>query len=107
VPTLNLKTGIDFKYKALRANLQWTYVSQQFSDATNAVTSPSAVEGIIPAYQVLDCSAGYTWKWLTLEASGNNLLNQMYFTRRAAAYPGPGIIPADGRSFFVTLQVKL
>jgi Fe(3+) dicitrate transport protein len=107
VPALNLKTGLDFKHKALRANVQWTYVSQQFSDATNAVSSPSAVEGIIPAYQVLDCSAGYTWRWLSLEASGNNLLNHRYFTRRASGYPGPGIIPSDGRSFFVTLQAKI
>ena len=76
-------------------------------DATNAETSPSAVEGLIPAYQILDISAGYTWKMLSLEASCNNVLNQMYFTRRAAAYPGPGIIPSDGRSFFVTLQVKI
>jgi Fe(3+) dicitrate transport protein len=107
VPKINLKTGLDFKHKNLRANVQWTYVAQQYSDATNAETSPNAVEGLIPAYHVLDASAGYAWKWLSLEASCNNVLNQMYFTRRAAAYPGPGIIPSDGRSFFVTLQVKI
>jgi Fe(3+) dicitrate transport protein len=31
----------------------------------------------------------------------------MYFTRRADSYPGPGIIPADGRAAYVTPQVKL
>jgi Fe(3+) dicitrate transport protein len=107
VPAFNFKTGVNLRHKTLKASAQWGYVSGQFSDATNAVTSPNAVEGYIPAYHVLDMSVGYTWKWFTLEGSCNNALNQMYFTRRAAAYPGPGIIPSDGRSFFVTLQVKL
>jgi Fe(3+) dicitrate transport protein len=44
---------------------------------------------------------------LLLSASVNNLSNHMYYTRRADSYPGPGIIPADGRAWYVTLQVKL
>ncbi len=107
VPKVNLKGGLDFRHRHLRANAQWSYITRQYSDATNAETSPSAVEGLIPAYHILDISAGYTWKMLSLEASCNNALNRKYFTRRAAAYPGPGIIPSDGRSFFVTLQVKI
>jgi Fe(3+) dicitrate transport protein len=31
----------------------------------------------------------------------------MYFTRRATGYPGPGIIPSDARSFFVTLSFRI
>lgn len=107
VPPVNLKTGVSYRHKSLKASLQWSYVAGQYSDATNAVSSPNAVEGFIPAYHVLDASAGYTWKWFTLEGSCNNALNHMYFTRRAAAYPGPGIIPSDGRSFFLTLQFKI
>ncbi|MCS7074178.1 MAG: TonB-dependent receptor, partial [Bacteroidia bacterium] len=45
-------------------------------------------------------------KKFTLEANCNNLANTAYFTRRAEAYPGPGIIPSDGRSFYVTVQFK-
>ena len=37
----------------------------------------------------------------------NNLGNHRYYTRRADSYPGPGIIPADGRAWYMTLQVKL
>lgn len=107
VPKVNLKTGLNFRHKAFKASLQWGYVSRQFSDATNAVTSPNAVEGYIPAYQILDVTASYTWKWLTLEGSCNNALDAVYFTRRAAAYPGPGIIPSDGRMLLVTLQVRI
>ncbi|MFN8393861.1 MAG: TonB-dependent receptor [Bacteroidia bacterium] len=108
VPTWNIKTGLTYQRRRMRAGMQWSWLSKQFSDATNAETSPNAVEGLIPAYQVLDLSLSYEFKtWLSLEANCNNVLNTMYFTRRAASYPGPGIIPADGRSLFLTLQVKL
>jgi Fe(3+) dicitrate transport protein len=42
-----------------------------------------------------------------LQLSCNNALNEQYFTRRAESYPGPGIIPADGRAFFLSLQIKI
>lgn len=107
VPPFTLRTGLNFSYQHFRASGTLAYTAEHFTDATNARRTASAVNGIIPAYTVADLSAAYTWRWLTLEASCNNLLDTRYFTRRAEAYPGPGIIPADGRSFFVTLQVKL
>ena len=33
----------------------------------------------------------------------NNLTNEKYFNRRITIYPGPGILPADGRTFTVSL----
>jgi Fe(3+) dicitrate transport protein len=42
-----------------------------------------------------------------VESSINNFANEMYYTRRATGYPGPGILPSDGRSFYLTLQVKM
>jgi Fe(3+) dicitrate transport protein len=42
-----------------------------------------------------------------IEAGVNNLANTSYFTRRAVAYPGPGIIPGTKRNFYLALQVKL
>ncbi|TNE35192.1 TonB-dependent receptor, partial [bacterium] len=62
--------------------------------------------GLVPAYYLMDISAGWSYKWLTLEASVNNLMNVPYFTRRATGYPGPGIIPGEGRSFYLTAGVK-
>jgi Fe(3+) dicitrate transport protein len=67
----------------------------------------AAVVGTIPAYYVMDVSLSYQYKKLRVEGSVNNLANRMYFTRRATGYPGPGIIPSDGRSFFLTVQVKI
>lgn len=108
VPHVNWKAGIQTAYKSLKVTLQFSALSDQFTDATNAPTSGySAVNGIIPAYQVADCSIAYTWRKFTAEGSINNLLNAAYFTRRATGYPGPGIIPGDGRGFYLTLGVKL
>ncbi|AOW21323.1 TonB-dependent receptor domain-containing protein [Urechidicola croceus] len=110
VPKLNLKTGLKFAYKNIQSSVQYTYLSQQFSDATNAESDPSGNSGIIGpinAYDVLDASLSYKYKQFKLETGVNNVLNNTYFTRRATGYPGPGILPSSPRNWYVTLQVKL
>ncbi|HEX8657965.1 MAG TPA: TonB-dependent receptor, partial [Hymenobacter sp.] len=108
VPDVNLKTGVRGGYGPFKASLQYLYLSDQFSDATNAsISGASAVIGRIPAYQILDASLSWERRWLKLEASVNNLADARYFTRRATGYPGPGILPSDGRSYFLTVGVKL
>lgn len=108
VPTLNLKTGVRAGYRDFKVSFQLTYLSDQYTDATNAVDGGvSAVIGQIPAYNVMDVSASYQFKKFRLEANVNNLANNIYYTRRATGYPGPGILPSDGRSLFLTLQVKI
>ena len=104
---LIFRAGSTFHYTNFRLSYQYSYTQEHFTDATNAVKSTTAVIGIIPTYMVMDLSASYTWKYFTLEASVNNLDDARYFTRRAESYPGPGIIPSDARSYFLTLQVKL
>ena len=107
VPNLNFKTGLKFGYKNFLSNFQYTYLSQQFTDATNAVEGNlSGVIGEIPSYDVLDISFSYTYKKFKLEAGVNNVLDNYYFTRRATGYPGPGIIPSANRNFYMTLQIK-
>ncbi|WP_299112668.1 TonB-dependent receptor [uncultured Winogradskyella sp.] len=106
VPDVNLKTGLRFGYKNLMANIQYTYLGQQFTDATNAVDSNlSGVIGEIPEYDILDLSLSYTYKMFKLETGVNNVLDNAYFTRRATGYPGPGIIPSAPRNWFTTLEV--
>jgi Fe(3+) dicitrate transport protein len=108
VPDLNLKTGLKFGYKDLSTSVQYTYLSQQFTDATNSVEANlSGVIGEIPSYDVLDVSLAYTYKRFKLETGINNLLNNAYFTRRATGYPGPGIIPSEPRTWYATLQIKI
>jgi Fe(3+) dicitrate transport protein len=108
VPNVNLKTGVRFGYKKVKTSFQLSYLSDQFSDATNAIDGGySAVVGFIPAYYVMDASLSYQLKKLKFEVSLNNLSNNMYFTRRATGYPGPGIIPSDGRAMFLTIAYKI
>lgn len=106
-PQLTLRAGITYRYKKFSTTIQASYVSSQFTDATNAKFTPSAVNGIIPAYYVIDWSAKYAIKCVQLSAGINNLTNNKYFTRRAVSYPGPGIIPSEPLTFFVTLGIKL
>jgi Fe(3+) dicitrate transport protein len=108
VPEINLKTGLRLGYKNIKAAFQYTYLSSQFTDATNAKDADvSAVTGIIPSFAVMDLSLSYKYKKWRVEGSVNNLADRMYFTRRATGYPGPGILPSDGRGYFLTLQLKI
>ncbi|MEM7380312.1 MAG: TonB-dependent receptor, partial [Bacteroidota bacterium] len=111
IPEVNLKTGLQFGYGNFLGSLQYTYLSEQFTDATNAPQDVNdnqrGIEGTIPGYDIMDLSLSYTYKKLKLEAGINNLLDNSYFTRRATGYPGPGIIPAEPRTFYTTLQIKL
>lgn len=107
VPPLNFKTGLTFNRNNFEASYQFSYVAEHFSDATNARRTPTAIEGIIPAYHVMDVSAEYSYEWFRIEAGINNITNHHYFTRRATGYPGPGIIPSKARSFYLSLGVNL
>ena len=108
VPKLNMKAGVRGGYKKFKASFQYTHLTEQFSDATNAVDGgASGVVGLIQSYSIMDLSLSYEYKIFRLEGNINNLTNQMYFTRRATGYPGPGILPSDGRGFYLTLQVKI
>ena len=105
-PPVMVRTGTGIHMGPWRASFQVAYTAKHYSDATNAERTSTAVEGAIPSYTVADLSASYNWKWITVEASCNNLFNTYYFTRRADSYPGPGIVPSDGRGLYVTVMGK-
>ena len=108
IPNVNIKTGLRIGYRNLTTNFQYSYLSKQFTDASNAVESNlSGVIGEIPSYNVLDFSAAYKFKKFKLELGINNMLNNKYFTRRATGYPGPGIIPAPPLNIYSTLEIRI
>ncbi|MGY5353822.1 TonB-dependent receptor domain-containing protein [Wenyingzhuangia sp. IMCC45467] len=111
IPFLNLKTGASFGWRNLLASAQYTAISEQYTDVTNSPYNPNNstnVIGAIPAYHILDLSISYKFnKIFKLETGINNLLDNSYFTRRATGYPGPGIIPAEPRYYYATLEIKL
>ena len=100
--------GITAGYKSLLVTGQISHTGETFSDANNTVQpTANAQNGLIPDYTVLDLTATYKFsKGLNLKAGINNLTDERYFTRRAGGYPGPGALPADGRTFFISVGVK-
>ena len=107
VPKDNLKFGLRFGYKNLTLNMQYSYVSEQYTDSSNAVEGNlSGVIGLIPEYEIVDLSGAFKLNKFKLEFGINNALNEAYFTRRATGYPGPGIIPSSGRNFYLSTQFK-
>lgn len=106
VPNIIFKGGLSYRYKDLQISYQYSYTAEHFTDATNAEFTSNAVNGFIPAYSVMDLSAKYNYKHWLFETGINNLLSESYFTRRAAGYPGPGIIPSDPRSYYLMVGVR-
>ena len=105
VPRFNFKSGFKLSYKKIIFNLLYSYISDQFTDATNAeLGNLSGVIGLIPEYDILDFGCSYDMDSIILEAGVNNIFDNAYFTRRATGYPGPGIIPSPPRNFYLTMQ---
>ncbi len=103
-PKFICRTGFNLSYEKLCFNLNFAYTEKTFSDALNTETpTANAQNGLIPAYRIWDFTTSYafTKNW-SLNCGVNNLSNQKYFTRRSGGYPGPGLLPADGRNFFVS-----
>jgi Fe(3+) dicitrate transport protein len=107
-PEHTLRTGLNLQYRKIKLTGQYSYVSGVFSDANNTVTSTAnGQNGWIPSYGVMDLTLSISvrrnWSFRT---GINNLTDVVYFTRRAGGYPGPGALPADGRTGFITIAYK-
>lgn len=100
--------GITYTKKGFSITWQMSDIGKAYADATNTeVANSAATIGVIPAYTVQDLSASFKFlKHYNVKAGVNNLTDERYFTRRAGGYPGPGILPADGRTFYVSAGFK-
>ena len=97
--TIN-RVGLILSNKHFSSTFQVNTVGDAYGDASNVATSDDPIAGYIPAYTVLDLSATYKIKNFALKIGANNLTGKSYFTRRTDEYPGPGIIPSVGRSYY-------
>lgn len=104
-----LRTGLTYHYHGLQFTTQLSYVDEVYSDANNTLApSANGQNGLVPSYNVWDITASYRIKGnYFVKAGVNNLADKNYFTRRAGGYPGPGILPADGRTFFISFGAKI
>ncbi|SOD89007.1 TonB-dependent receptor family protein [Spirosoma fluviale] len=108
-PRWTSRNGLSARYGTASLTLQYSYVSQTFSDALNtAVPSANGAVGPVPAYSLWDLNG--TWHIrpsLTVRGSVSNLLNKQYFTKRPTFYPGPGVWSSDGRSAVLTVGLTI
>ena len=109
VPTWISRNGLRVFYKNISSSLQYSYVSESFSDPLNTKLPPAnGSKGPVPAYGLWDIDASaHFLKYFQIKLGVNNLLNKQYFTKRPTFYPDPGIWPSDGRSFYMTVGVKI
>jgi Fe(3+) dicitrate transport protein len=107
-PANIFRGGITAGYKNFLLTGQVSHVSNTYSDANNTIApSANGNVGLIPSYTITDLTATYKFsKGLNLKAGINNLTDARYFTRRAGGYPGPGALPGDGRTFFLSVGAK-
>ncbi len=100
--------GVTYNKKGFSVTWQLSDIGKAYADASNTETAnAAATTGVIPAYTVQDLSASFKFlKHYNVKAGVNNLTDERYFTRRAGGYPGPGVLPADGRTFYVSAGIK-
>lgn len=107
-PEIINKTGLSVKVKTFTARVLFSYSGFQFNDAFNTESSENGVIGKIPAYSLWDFSFNWQFKPAYRLSGGiNNVANEKYFNRRITMYPGPGILPGDGRTFYLSLGAKI
>ncbi len=103
--TIN-RFGVTYSLKVFSITFLVSNTAKSFGDANNTVHSSDALVGIIPAYQVMDWSGRLKFNNYTVKFGLNNMANKIYFTKRTDEYPGPGIIPSTGRTWYVSFCAK-
>jgi Fe(3+) dicitrate transport protein len=106
-PRIINRAGITWSQKMLTTSVQVSNQSETFGDAANTVRSINPIIGNIPGYSVVDWSVSVTFNKMKYRAGINNLMHSKYFTQRTDEYPGPGIIPSAGRSFYIGFGYNL
>ncbi len=100
--------GLSWNKNRFSSSIQYRMNGKVFTDSNNTlVPSANGVTGLLDKYHVLDFSSELKfYNNYNLRFGINNLTNEMYATRRAGGYPGPGILPGEGRTFFVSVGAK-
>ncbi len=99
------RIGLNYKYKKLSFNIQYSYTAKCYGDADNTVFDQSGLIGLIPSYQIIDFSSSFAInKNCKVNFGINNIANEKYFTLRTDEYPGPGIIPSIGRMIYAGIS---
>lgn len=96
--------GATYKVKTFSLTWQMSSVGDVFTDAANTeLPNAAATLGKLEGYEVMDLSMAFRFlQRYNVKAGVNNLTDEKYATRRSGGYPGPGILPGNGRTMFVS-----
>lgn len=106
IPPLSIRSGLNIDFEGYKLNVLFSFIDQQFTDATNAEYVADATRGLIPSYEVVDISLSKAINRFDISLGINNVFNRIYFTQRAVSYPGPGIMTAAPRLFHTSIGYK-
>jgi len=100
--------GATYSIKKFSSTFQLNQVSDVFTDAVNTEkANATSTVGKISGYTVMDISMTYLFaQKYNVKAGINNLADETYATRRSGGYPGPGLLPANGRTWFISFGAR-
>ncbi|CCG54503.1 ABC-type iron(III) dicitrate-transport system component, TonB-dependent outer membrane receptor FecA precursor [Flavobacterium indicum GPTSA100-9 = DSM 17447] len=100
--------GVTYGYKNFTTTIQNKIMSDVYTNAKNDITpAVNANDGKIDKYTVYDWSFKFNFlEKYNLKGGMNNVFNTAYATRRAGGFPGPGLIPNEGRTVYISLGAK-
>ncbi len=102
------RMGLTYTLKTFSTTFQYSNTSEIYTDALNTELPDSKYQvGKIAGYSVMDLSCAYVFmEHCNIKAGVNNLTDELYATRRSGGYPGPGLLPGNGRTFYVSFGVN-
>jgi Fe(3+) dicitrate transport protein len=106
-PELINRIGLTYSKKWFSSSVQFSHQSKAYGNAANTERSTNPIIGRIPAYSIVDWSTTIRWKKIKFKGGINNLTDKRYFTQRTDEYPGPGIIPSAGISFYTGIGLDI
>jgi Fe(3+) dicitrate transport protein len=102
------RAGLTYSLKKFSTTIQLNDVSNVYTDAANTeVPNATGTVGKIAGYRLIDASFTLlVGDYYNVKAGVNNLTDEAYATRRAGGYPGPGLLPGNGRTWFVSIGAR-
>jgi len=109
VPDWISRNGFTVSFPRMNFSTLMSYTSESFADAFNTIIpSATGAAGLVPSYFLLDLNGSIRLsEKIKIQINANNVLDKKYFTKRPQFYPGPGIWPSDGRTYSLSITIKL
>lgn len=97
--------GGTYYLKEFSLTFQYSTVSDVYTDAANTeLANATGTIGKLSGYKIMDASCSYRFlKNYNVKAGINNITDEKHATRRSTGYPGPGLLPGNGRNLFISV----